>query len=1020
MSSPLPLVSAVHCRDYQLDHCRIKVSGDLLQASWDQSISRRVNIAMEDLWVQVFRPGEDYPVFEKRVTDLHSTEFYILHSGEFDFKFVIREHFKLYMATDCNYTPKVNLVSENELRHHLTWADIDWERVRNQVERVAGVDWDKEVDLFVHCLRNPDQPLDLPEEEWIRVGPGDYTVIMGSLRKINLAVVKKDAVDETGGLKADLQNPTLLKIVFSLNFQQPDTIAEIFSTRVEIPADAAYFELKREIWEEDTVQLRAWWKIPQADWDRIQRQVLEPLGCSWDDTELEICLFESGPDGLKPLKGKGGRLLPGAADWLFTDLKDAMAFRAGIYLNIPSRGEHIELITSSMNSIPARPDQIVLIPIDEVRAYTYWHVDRDRLARRLRELSERTGEDVRTYIKIYEEWAGQRFHQMHRDIEVHLGLVENWYLNLEPDKVFRVQLIASSAGEVVDLTDLSNSIQTPRLSHGNNPIQYREVNFGSGHPSTRNLESEIGTSENSIGLLILHLHAHLPYFRKRVSYGRTGFWQPLGYPPEWFHEAVKDTYVPFILMFENLTAQGVDFRLSLDISPTLTNMMRCGLLQEEFLRYLDAHINLARAEVDRTRRQAMEYHDTAWMHLHRFLEIRDCFLKYDCDLTRAFKDFQDRGYLEISTCGATHGFLPFHTAFPEAVKGQIETAVLDYEDTFGTGPKGIWLPECAYVPGLEKFVEMAGLKYFFTETHAVTLADCPAAFGTHAPVFIKGSDVAAFARDPETGRQVWSGEEGYPGDPDYLDFHFRGGPLRYNRITTRTNDYKEPYVRQWALEKAAGHAQHFLESRNFRVQYIKNWFWKKPLVVAMYDAELFGHHWFEGTDFLYFLLKKLYYNQNETELITQSSYLKRYPKNQEVFLNPSSWGERGSFDKWMYGSVSWMHRHTHEAVRELVSMASHMRDHERQNDVARRIVAQAGREVLQSMNSDIPFVISNGHFVDRMKEYYLEDLERFWILASIYWDRDRQSPSNLCRLENLEMTNPIFPAIDPETFAFGN
>ncbi len=1018
MPFSLPLISAVHCRDYNFDHCHVRVSGDLVQASWDETISSRVNIAMEDLWIQVLRPGEDHPVFEKKCTDLHSTEFYIAHSGEFDFIIVTREHFKLYMATDCEYTPKVNLISENELRHHLTWSDIDWERVRNEVERASGVDWSSEVDLFVHCVRKSGQQLDLPEEEWIEVGLSDYAVLMGSLHKVNLAVVRRSSEDELSSANNDFHEPAVLKVIFSLDFREPDIIAELFSSRIEIPADAAYMELKREVWEEDTVQLRAWWRITGREWERIGNDVLAPQNCYWDDIELEIRLFEYGAKGRGQVEGQGGKLVAGTHDWLFTDLSDGKAYQAVIYLNLPNGIQH-ELIASTIASVPVKPDQIVLIPIDEYRGYAYWHVDRERLARKLEKFARGTGSEVRTYIKIYEEWAGELFHKMHKDVEVHLGLSDNWYLDLEPDKVFRVQLIAVSGGELLDITAISNSIQTPRLSPGNNPVQYREVHQGFSHPANRKLESVMGTAENSIGLLIIHLHAHLPYFRKRVSYGDTGFWQPLGFPPEWFHEAVKDTYVPLILMFEKLVAEGVDFRISMDISPTLSNMMRDSLLQEEFLHYIDAHINLARAEVDRTRRQDMQYHDTAWMHLHRFQEIKDCFLNYDCDLTRAFRHFQEHGYIEISTCGATHGFLPFHTAFPEAVRGQIETAVLDYEDTFGSAPIGIWLPECAYVPGIEKYVERAGLRYFFTETHAVTLADCPAAFGTHAPVYVKGSDVAAFARDPETGKQVWSGEEGYPGDPDYLDFHFKGGPLRYNRITTRTNDYKEPYVRQWALEKAARHAQHFMEARNFRFRYIKNWFWKKPLVVAMYDAELFGHHWFEGTDFLYFLLKKLYYNQNETELVTPSSYLKRYPRNQEVFLNPSSWGDKGTFDKWMYGSVSWMHRHTHEAVRELVAMASDMRDQARQDEIARRIVAQAGREVLQAMNSDIPFVISNGHFVDRMKEYYFEDLERFWLLASIYWDKDRKSQSNQCRVRNLEMTNPIFPAIDPEIFAFG-
>lgn len=1016
MSSALPLESSVRCSNYDFGHVYIKVTGNLVYVKWDEEIVQQINTAMEDLWVQIYRTGEDEPFFEKRCTDLHSTEFYLTESGDFDVKLVLKERYKLYMSTDFHYTPKVSLVSENPQRHHLTWSDIDWERIKNEVERSFKLKWEDEVELFVHCIRKPLESTDLPTEEWICVGTGDYAVIMGKLKKLNLAVVKREIKDESGLLHANLENPTLLKIIFSIDFHDPDIVGELFNQTISLPGDTTFFELKREIWEEDSVQLRAWWRITGSDWKKIERDLLEPAGKIWQDVNLEIELHELSASGLLKLDGYGGTLLPGASDWLFHNVEDGKAYQAKLFVRTQDRTLDAQVLCSTFCAVPLKPDHIVLLPIDERRAFTYWHLERQVLSSRLEQFSKETGSQVKTYIKVFHEWAGMLHHQMHEDVEVHLGLTDNWYLNLQPDKVYRVQLVAVSNGQVLELTGVSNSIQTAREYPGNNPVEFREVDLSGGHPANRPLESVMGTAENSIGLLIIHLHAHLPYIRKRVSYGDSGFWQPMGYPPEWFHEAVKDTYVPLILVFEKLVKEGVDFRLSMDISPTLSNMMRCAFLQEEFLKYIDAHINLARAEVDRTRRQAIQYHDTAWMHLNRFLEIKDCFLKYDCDLTKAFKKFQDQGYIEISTCGATHAFLPFFTAYPESVRGQIETAVLDYESTFGISPRGIWLPECAYVPGIEQFVQEAGLRYFFTETHAVTLADCPVVFGTHAPVFLKGSDVAAFARDPETGKQVWSGEEGYPGDPDYLDFHFKGGPLRYNRITTRTNDYKEPYVRQWALEKAARHAQHFMESRNFRFRYIKDWFWKKPLVVAMYDAELFGHHWFEGTDFLYFLLKKFYYDQNETELITPSSYLFRYPRNQEVFLNPSSWGDKGTFDKWMYGSVSWMYRHSHEAIRELVAMACHWKEKALGDDIARRIVAQAGREVLQSMNSDIPFVISNGHFVDRMKEYFFEDLERFWILASIFWDKDRNSPSNVCRLENLEMTNPIFPTLDPEVF----
>ncbi len=1002
--------SQLSCKDHQCSNFTVRISGNLVKVAWDDTISDAINPAMEDLWVEVRRNWDQQTVIAKKCTFQKSTEFFLDEIGSFQIRIVRKEHFKLIVATDCHYTPKVSVVSENEARHHITWSDIDWERIRNEVERATGLDWENQVELCLHVLRYPDPGGNLPTEELIEMGMTDYRFIPGLLKRVNLAIVEKDS------LKGD--TPKIAKIIFTVSFASPETLSLLGECDIEIAAKAPYFELKREIWEEDSVQLRAWWRLPESIWDVVKKEA-EKAGMTWEKTSILIRLYHTDEHGRFVPEGQGGKLLPETYDWLFTGLKDGPAYRAGLFIVQEGIDLELPLMISNICPVPNKPDQIVLIPIDERRGYCYWHLDEIRLQRRLSKLHRESGTEVKTYIKVMHEWAGNLYHEMDKDAEVYLPGVDNYYLNLDPDRIYRVQLVAVAGNDITNLTDVSNKIQTARISPGNNPIEYKEVPPLRNHPTERELRSVMDTANHSIGLLIIHLHAHLPYIRQRVSYGDTGFWQPMGYPPEWYHEAVNNTYAPLIRMFEKLHEEGVDFRLSMDLSPTLSNMMRDEMLQEEFLKYIDSHINLAKAEVDRTKREAPHYNNTAWMHLNRFLEVKDCFLRYGCDLNRAFKKFQDLGYLEISTCGATHAFLPFHTAFPESIRAQVETAVGDYTEVFGREPNGIWLPECAYMPGIEKFVDGAGLRYFFAETHAVTLADAPAEFGTHAPVFIKGSDVAVFARDPETGKQVWSGEEGYPGDPDYLDFHFKGGPLRYNRITTRTHNWKEPYVREWAMEKAARHAQHFMESRNFRFQHIRNWFWKKPLIVAMYDAELFGHHWYEGTDFLYFLLKKLYYNQNETELTTPSTYLNRYRKNQDLFINTSSWGDKGTFDKWMYGSVSWMHRHTHEAAREIVAMATDLAQNQPENQIAKRIVAQAGRELLQAMNSDIPFVISNGHFVDRMKELFLEDLQRFWILQGLYWGKNYENPAVQCRLNNLEMTNPIFPEIDPFQFRFG-
>jgi 1,4-alpha-glucan branching enzyme len=147
-------------------------------------------------------------------------------------------------------------------------------------------------------------------------------------------------------------------------------------------------------------------------------------------------------------------------------------------------------------------------------------------------------------------------------------------------------------------------------------------------------------------------------------------------------------------------------------------------------------------------------------------------------------------------------------------------------------------------------------------------------YGVYAPVQCP-SGVAAFGRDIETSRQVWSSVEGYPGDFDYRDFYRDTGfdsesehikayvdlfgartytGFKYYRITGKT-DHKQPYVLKRAMEKAHEHAENFILNRENQIDYLSDTFGIKPLIVSTYDAELFGHWWFEGIEWLDFLLR---------------------------------------------------------------------------------------------------------------------------------------------------------------------
>lgn len=521
------------------------------------------------------------------------------------------------------------------------------------------------------------------------------------------------------------------------------------------------------------------------------------------------------------------------------------------------------------------------------------------------------------------------------------------------------------------------------------------------------------------GYLALILHAHLPFVR-HPEYKEF-------LEERWFFEALTETYIPLLSLFERLVNDKIEFYLTLSISPTLLSMLTDSLLKERYINYLNKMIELCEKEIERTR-FSPSFHKLALMYYYRFSKTKDKFLnQYNQDLIKEFKKYQDRGFLEIITSTATHGFLPL-LLHKEAIKAQIEAGVSLYSKIFSTSPSGLWLPECGYFEGLDKFLKECGIKYFILETHGVLFARPRPKFGVYSSYYTKNR-VAVFGRDPETSKSVWSSIEGYPGDYNYREYFrdigfdldydyikpyispsgariFTG--IKYYKITGPT-PYKEPYVPEKAREKAAEHAGNFMFNRERQIEYLYSVLGRKPVVVAPYDAELFGHWWFEGIDWLEFLIRKIKYDQNIFKLITPSLYLKLYPKNQRINPAPSSWGWKGYYEVWLNGSNDWIYPHLHRAQEVMINLAKRFKN---ANGEKRRVLNQMARELLLAQASDWAFMMKTGSFSEYAKKRVITHLERFYLLKQ-FLEKDF---INYEVLEDIENKDNIFPDLDYALF----
>ena len=526
------------------------------------------------------------------------------------------------------------------------------------------------------------------------------------------------------------------------------------------------------------------------------------------------------------------------------------------------------------------------------------------------------------------------------------------------------------------------------------------------------------------GYVVMVLHAHLPYVR-HPEYEEF-------LEERWLFEAVFETYIPLIRMFKRLEKDGVNFKLTMSITPPLMEMLTTKDLMEKFKRHMGKLIELSDKEVVRTESENPLKHKMAKYYSLNFKEIMAIFNEYEGNILKAFKEYMDKGKLDILTCNATHGYLPLMEIHPYAVRAQIKIGVDTYIRHMGRKPRGIWLAECAYYPGLDEILAEYDLEYFFLDSHGFWYADDRPRYGVYRPVMTP-SGVFAFARDPESSEQVWSAEVGYPGDSRYREFYRDIGfdreydyikdyidksgvrvntGIKYHRITSKETPLsdKELYDIDEALQAVKEHAMDFLSKKESQAENLNALFGGvEPVIVAPFDAELFGHWWYEGPFFLEEFFRLLD-RSKKINPATAGEIIDRIDMAQIITPASSSWGANGYNEVWLNGKTDWIYPHQHELEEKMREVAMTI---DETDPVMVRLARQMVRELLLLQASDWAFIITTGTSVNYAAKRVREHARRFLDL----YDMFRSGKVDEGRLSYYEWVDSIFPEVDYKIYA---
>ncbi len=537
------------------------------------------------------------------------------------------------------------------------------------------------------------------------------------------------------------------------------------------------------------------------------------------------------------------------------------------------------------------------------------------------------------------------------------------------------------------------------------------------------------------GYFLFILHSHIPYVLKH------GEWPHGEY---WLYEAVAETYIPLLQMLERFKEKNTKPKITIGLTPVLIEQLKTDYFKEKFNQYLEFKIELLQKDKKEfEKKNQSDYSALALFWEKFYTDIQHLFnFTYDKDIINRFKYFQDRGYIEILTSAATHGYLPL-LAYDNNVRAQIKTGIDTYVRYFGRKPKGIWMPECAYRPkglwknpitgeefvrkGVDEILVEEGIEYTFIDSPNLENASLFNQYGENSanPLEFKysktpyipyklESGLTLFVRDHITGYQVWSKHYGYPGDPYYLEFHKQKDTsgIKYWRITGADLDLadKKLYDPDKANERIEENAEHFARLITEILKKFKSETGINGILVSPFDAELFGHWWFEGPKWLEKVIKKLS-EIDGIEPKTGSEILKISKTAETIALKEGSWGENNDHSVWLNEKTKWTWEKLYKAEKEFLTFLKKNRKKCLSDNLLNEIMKEAAKSLLLAEASDWQFLIhtaSGDDYASERFENHITETEKLLKIAKNYCKNRKLTENEKKTIEELKAKNLVF------------
>lgn len=498
--------------------------------------------------------------------------------------------------------------------------------------------------------------------------------------------------------------------------------------------------------------------------------------------------------------------------------------------------------------------------------------------------------------------------------------------------------------------------------------------------------------------VILHLHTHMPYVMNHDMW-------PHG--TVWLSEVVCESYLPILEVIQDLHQEGIRPTLSFDFSPILLAQLSHSNALSIFTEYVKQQIEQSEKDLDKFSKIPEAVQNIPMGEFWKsFYEERLQTLHgmNDSSIIERLRIAEQDGLIEIMTCGLTHAYLPL-LDFEQSTRMQIASSVKMHELYFAHKPRAIFLPECGYAPKLigengeyylediilEQSINMIvldqqhSMKYVDSEHDVVRIL--PESLRPLSQVRLqktyKNQSLKVLIRHKSASDKVWSEKSGYPSHSAYLDFHKRefDSTLRYWKVTNHPEYTQEkyPYMMADAKKQAQIDAKEYVEYLEELALSYSEQVNETGVICLAFDTELFGHWWFEGPEFLSNFIREM--DRSDILSLKFPSEIQWNDSIHTVQCSAGSWGMNGTDETWKNASTMWLLDNIHDAEQRFEDRVHSI---DINDQLEKRIMDQALRELLLMQASDWPFLITKNQASDYAKERFMQHQDYFTSLIAFF------------------------------------